>query len=58
MAIAPIMFLCLKKLGFSNKQARDTAKSLGLTAMKASFALWLARADKSKVFEEVKHPET
>ena len=34
-----------------------TAKSLGLIAMKASFALWLARSDKSKVFEEVKHPE-
>ena len=48
---------CLKKLGFSNKKARDTAKSLGLTAMKASFALWLARSDKSKVFEEIKHPE-
>ena len=48
---------CQKKLGFFNKQACDTAKSLGLTAMKASFALWLARSDKSKVIEEVQHPK-
>ena len=48
---------CLKKLGFANKKARDTAKELGLTAMKASFALWLARSDKYKVFEEISHPE-
>jgi len=32
-------------------------KELGLTAMKASFAIWLARADKEKVFEEISHPE-
>ena len=48
---------CQKKLGFFNKQACDTAKSLGLTAMKASFALWLARSDKSKVIVEGQHPE-
>ena len=48
---------CLAKLGFQPKFKRETLKSLGLTAMKASFALWLARADKSKIFEQVEHPE-
>ena len=47
---------CFKSLGFSNKLARDTVKDLGLTAMKASFAIWLARADKSKSFQAVPHP--
>ena len=41
---------CLAKLGFQPKFKRETLKSLGLTAMKASFALWLSRADKSKIF--------
>ena len=26
--------------------------------MKASFSIWLARADKNKVFEQIKHPES
>ena len=47
---------CFKSLGFSSKLARDTVKDLGLTAMKASFAIWLARADKSKSFQAVPHP--
>ena len=47
---------CFKSLGFSNKLARDTVKDLGLTAMKASFAIWLARADKFKSFQAVPHP--
>ena len=47
---------CLKSLGFPSKLARDTVKDLGLTAMKASFAIWLARADKSKSFQAVTHP--
>ena len=41
----------LKKLSLPTFKLVDTAKSLGLTSMKASFALWLARFDKSKVFE-------
>ena len=47
---------CFKSLGFANKTAHETVKDLGLTAMKASFAIWLARADKCKVFQEVGHP--
>ena len=37
---------CLKKLGYPNKKAFATAKTLGQTSMKASFCIWLARESK------------
>ena len=37
---------CLKALGFSNKLAFSTAKTVGQTSMKSSFCIWLARDSK------------
>ena len=34
---------CLCKLGFNNNVSRETIKTLGLTYLKSSFAIWLAR---------------
>ena len=35
--------LCLKKLGFTNKEAFLVSRQLGDTSMKASFCIWLSR---------------
>ena len=39
--------LCLRRLGFSNKLAFSTTKKVGLTCMKSSFCIWLARNSKA-----------
>ena len=35
--------LCLKKLGFTNKEAFLLSRQLGDTSMKASFCIWFSR---------------
>ena len=40
------MTACLKRLGFPNKLAFSSAKKAGLTSMKSSFCIWLARNSK------------
>ena len=49
--------LCLKKLGFSNKEAFLVSRQLGDTSMKASFCIWFSRD--SPVWNQPNdHPQT
>ena len=48
---------CLVRLGFPPKTKRALLNHLGSIASKASFCIWQARNDKSKIFDVVPCPE-